>query len=88
MMIGVWVFVVGVVRFLVYRYRFLLVLLTFEFILFRCFVLLGISIGGVNYLIFEIMFLIAMVCAGAYGLSILVYLSRGVGIDIVLIFEN
>nr|QIC20368.1 NADH dehydrogenase subunit 4L [Oreogeton sp. DY-2020] len=81
-MLPIYMFLTGVIVFVLFRKHLLSMLLSLEFIVLSLFFMLFIYLNYLNYeSFFSMMFLTFSVCEGALGLSILVSLIRTHGND-------
>ena len=82
-MLGEIVFLRGLIRFLLSQKHYLSILLSLELIVLSLYFLYVFSISmleGGGEIIF--LFLTMFICEGAFGLCLMIYLSRGYGCDI------
>jgi hypothetical protein len=79
------VFFVGVLFFLVFHFHYLFLFIGLEFLMLS--LLFGLSFSGV-YGSFRglLSFLVVLVSMGGFGLSLLVFFIRGIGLDLFLFF--
>jgi hypothetical protein len=83
----VWIitFFVGVLFFFIFHFHYLFILIGLEFLMLSLF--FGVSVHCVFGIFSRVLvFLVLLVCIGAFGLSLMVFLVRGVGLVLFMFF--